>query len=92
MATRLATAEDERGGTDWVGLLGRLAPLIFLLALVIGMSIVSPGFREPRNLLQVVRAQAFVGIIAVGMTFVILTAGIDLSVGSLVAFAGLVCA
>ncbi|HEX5499055.1 MAG TPA: ABC transporter permease [Thermomicrobiales bacterium] len=87
-----AVAQGERRQTDIVALLGRLAPLIFLLALVIAMSFVSPGFRDPKNLLQVVRTQSFVGILAVGMTFVILTAGIDLSVGSLVAFAGLVCA
>ncbi|HET7092417.1 MAG TPA: ABC transporter permease, partial [Thermomicrobiales bacterium] len=93
MSTSAATvAQGERRKTDIVSWLGRFAPLIFLLALIVVMSFVSPGFRDPKNLLQVLRTQTFVGILAVGMTFVILTAGIDLSVGSLVAFAGLVCA
>jgi ribose/xylose/arabinose/galactoside ABC-type transport system permease subunit len=41
---------------------------------------------------NVIRQVSFIGILAVGMTFVILTAGIDLSVGSMLAFTGIVCA
>lgn len=73
-------------------LAGRFAPVIFLLTIVVILSILEPGFRTERNLLNVVRQVSFIGILAVGMTFVILTAGIDLSVGSTLAFAGLVCA
>ena len=50
------------------------------------------NFLTERNLLNIMRQMSFVGILAVGMTFVILTAGIDLSVGSLVAFTGVICA
>jgi inositol transport system permease protein len=75
-----------------VDLLGRLAPVAFLLMIVVVLSILEPGFRTERNLLNVVRQVSFIGIMAVGMTFVILTAGIDLSVGSTLAFAGIVCA
>ncbi len=77
---------------DTVDLLGRFAPLIFLLILVVILSVLEPGFRTERNLFNVMRQISFIGILAVGMTFVILTAGIDLSVGSLLAFAGIVCA
>jgi galactofuranose transport system permease protein len=49
-------------------------------------------FLTPENLLNVLRQNSMVGLVALGMTFVILTAGIDLSVGSLLAVAGVVAA
>ena len=51
-----------------------------------------PTFLTPRNLLNVVNQNADIAIIALGMTLVILTAGIDLSVGSLLALAGVIAA
>ena len=53
-------------------------------------ALLQPNFLHPLNLLNVLRQVSISGLIAIGMTFVILTAGIDLSVGSLVALAGLV--
>ncbi len=50
------------------------------------------AFLTPENLLNVLRQNSMLGIIAVGMTFVILTGGIDLSVGSLLAVAGVIAA
>jgi ribose/xylose/arabinose/galactoside ABC-type transport system permease subunit len=50
--------------------------------------IATPHFLTTANLLNVVEQSTLIGIIAVGMTFVILTAGIDLSVGSIVALSG----
>jgi ribose/xylose/arabinose/galactoside ABC-type transport system permease subunit len=55
-------------------------------------AILEPSFLTPLNLFNVMRQISIEGLIAIGMTFVILTAGIDLSVGSLVAVAGLVAA
>lgn len=63
---------------------------IFLIALVVVFAILEPRFLHPLNILNVMRQVSISGLIAIGMTFVILTAGIDLSVGSLVALAGLV--
>ena len=85
-------AIEERRGIDAAGLLGRFAPVIFLLLVMAFFSFFEPGFRTTNNLLNIVRAVSFFGILAVGMTFVILTAGIDLSVGSALAFCGIVCA
>ncbi len=59
-----------------------------LLVLCLALWIASPHFLTTANLLNVVEQSTLIGIIAVGMTFVILTAGIDLSVGSIVALAG----
>ena len=67
--------------------------LIAFALILLGMSILSPDFRKLDNLLNIVRqAAVYHGIMAVGMTFVILTGGIDLSVGSMLALAGILCA
>ncbi len=93
MSTPEVTATaPERKSISIVDLMGRFAPLIFLLALVAVLSYLEPGFRTERNIMNVMRQVSIIGILAVGMTFVILTAGIDLSVGSMVAFTGIVCA
>ena len=81
-----------RPKTDWFGLLARFAPLIFLIVLMAAFAIGQPRFLTPFNLLNVMRQVSVYGLLAIGMTFVILTAGIDLSIGSLVAFCGLVAA
>jgi ribose/xylose/arabinose/galactoside ABC-type transport system permease subunit len=52
----------------------------------------SPGFASTRTAIHVLNSCAVHGIMAVGMTFIILTGGIDLSVGSLAALCGVVCA
>jgi ribose transport system permease protein len=67
---------------------------LILVVIVIVLSLLSPHFLTRNNLLNVARQAAYIGIIAVGMTIVILTSGIDLSVGSVLAltaclFAGL---
>jgi inositol transport system permease protein len=77
---------------DGFSFLARFAPLIFLLVLMLVFAIIEPRFMSSINLLNVMRQVSITGLLAIGMTFVILTAGIDLSVGSLLAFAGLVAA
>src|SRR5246127_5846009 len=82
----------EAKGVDVFGFFARFAPTIFLLVLMGLFAIVEPRFLSSINLFNVMRQVSITGLLAIGMTFVILTAGIDLSVGSLVAFAGLVAA
>ena len=77
---------------DLVEFLARYAAFIFLIALVAIFALLQPNFLNPFNLLNVARQVSISGLIAIGMTFVILTAGIDLSVGSLVALCGLAAA
>jgi ribose/xylose/arabinose/galactoside ABC-type transport system permease subunit len=78
--------------TDPIGAIARFAPLVFLIVLMAGFAIGEPRFLSPLNLFNIMRQVSVYGLLAVGMTFVILTAGIDLSIGSLLAFAGLVAA
>lgn len=77
---------------DAFSFLARFAPLIFLLLLMAVFAVLEPRFLSSVNLFNVMRQVSITGLLAIGMTFVILTAGIDLSVGSLLAFAGLVAA
>ena len=63
-----------------------------LIALSIVLWILTPHFLTVSNLLNIAQQTTLVAIIAVGMTFVIITAGIDLSVGSVLALAGVVMA
>jgi erythritol transport system permease protein len=71
-------------------LLFRLRALIVLAVLVIVFASLSPAFLTPGNLTILVKHVAINAILAVGMTFVILSGGIDLSVGSIAGFAGIV--
>jgi ribose transport system permease protein len=66
--------------------------LIAFVAICIAMSILSPVFFTVTNIRNVIRQSSIYGIMAIGMTFVILTAGIDLSVGSILAIAGALAA
>jgi inositol transport system permease protein len=87
-----AAREPRVSRFDAFGFLARFAPLIFLVILMAVFAIAEPRFLSSVNLFNVMRQVSIVGLLAIGMTFVILTAGIDLSVGSLLACAGLVAA
>ena len=72
--------------------LTQLRPLIGLALLFVVLSILSPHFLTTGNLLNITRQVAVNAILATGMTFVIISAGIDLSVGSVLALSGCVMA
>ena len=63
-----------------------------LVGLCVVLWILTPHFLTVSNLLNVAQQTSINAIIAVGLTFVIISGGIDLSVGSLVAFSGVVMA
>lgn len=69
-----------------------LGALIALILLVIVIGIISPEFRTISNFLSLLRQSSINGFIAFGMTCVILTGGIDLSVGSVLALSTALCA
>jgi ribose transport system permease protein len=68
------------------------AIFVALLVECLILALATDAFLTPANLGNVLRQNAFTAILAAGMTFVILTAGIDLSVGSIVGLSGMVCA
>jgi inositol transport system permease protein len=65
--------------------------LVFIAMLIVA-SILSPAFLSPTNLINVVRQMSVVGLIALGVTGVIVSAGIDLSSGSVVGLSAVVAA
>lgn len=77
---------------DYKQLLKNNGILIVFFLIIVGLSILSPYFMTTNNILNIIRQTSIYGIIAVGMTFVILTGGIDLSVGSILALSGAVAA
>ena len=70
----------------------QLGTLAGLMAMVVVLWALTPHFLTISNLLNVAEQATIIAIIAVGMTFVIITGGIDLSVGSVLAFSGVVMA
>lgn len=92
------TGRKTRGGVAAVGSFfggilkaresGIAIPLILLIVVV---SVVNPVFLDIDNLLNIARQISFVFIIGVAMTFVLIGAGLDLSVGSVLALGGVIC-
>jgi inositol transport system permease protein len=74
---------------DPIAWLRRYGTTLFLALLIVFFTSQNARFISVRNLTNILTEGSIYGIIAVGMTFVILTAGVDLAVGSLLAFAGM---
>jgi ribose transport system permease protein len=81
-----------RNRFDAFGFLSRYGIYFALLLLVVILSIASPSFRSMSNVENILQQISVNGIIAIGMTLVIITAGIDLSVGSVLALSAVVAA
>lgn len=73
-------------------LLQKFGPLLALLLIVAIITVINPSFMTSTNILNVLRQVSISALIAFGMTFVILTGGIDLSVGSTLALTGAIAA
>jgi ribose transport system ATP-binding protein len=68
----------------------RHATVLIFACVLLYFGLQAPGFLAPESLGNIVKQSAFIGIAAIGITFVLLTAGIDLSVGSVMYLAPLV--
>src|ERR1700685_1938967 len=68
----------------------RLESLIVLAVLCVTMAMLSNAFLSVSNILNILLSTSVFGVLAIGMTFVISSAGIDLSVGSMLALSGVV--
>ena len=65
---------------------------VIFIALVIVLTCLKPSFIQPSNLVNILKQASINGILSFGMMFVIIAGGFDMSVGSTVAFAGIVAA
>jgi len=88
------TTKDEglRKGFGIGNITQKLGPLLGLIILIVIVTILNTSFIEPLNILNLLRQVSINALIAFGMTFVILTGGIDLSVGSILALSSAVMA
>ncbi|MGX4599592.1 ribose ABC transporter permease [Faecalimicrobium sp. JNUCC 81] len=84
--------KQNKKSIDMKEILVKYKSLIGLVLLIAVVSILSPSFLSSKNIFNILRQTSVNAIIAAGMTFVILTGGIDLSVGSILAISGAVCA
>lgn len=83
-----ATSASRRNWSQRViGFLSRSGLLLSLIILFVILAIFAPNFLSSRNLLNVIRQYSFIGILACGMTMAMIAADVDLSVGSMMAFA-----
>lgn len=85
--TALSTTPRQSVLQQALRIISRSGLLLSLVVLFIILAATAPNFLTSRNLLNVVRQVSFVGIIACGMTLAMIAADVDLSVGSMVAFA-----
>ncbi len=94
MSTTLSEAIDQRQQSWLSGLLGSQTFWVFIAVIVaaLGLSFVTDSFATTKNLYNITRNVTFVAIIALGMTMVIITGGIDLSVGSVLCLCSMVLA
>lgn len=88
--TAKASSPAEVRKPDRLATFSRFGAFFFLIILCVIFYVLEPRFFSPLNIFNVLRQVSVYGLLAIGMTFVILTGGIDLSIGSLLALAGLV--
>lgn len=87
---QLATSvePEAKKGSKWSGSLQQLLALASLVVITIVFSFLSPNFFTVSNITSILMAATVTGILALGTTFVIITGGIDLSVGTAMIFSG----
>jgi ribose/xylose/arabinose/galactoside ABC-type transport system permease subunit len=85
-------APAPKARRNWAAFFGQFGALIVLILICAIFAWFEPAFLSTINLFNILRQISIYGLLAIGMTFVILTGGIDLSVGSVLALAGIVAA
>ncbi|HWO97077.1 MAG TPA: ABC transporter permease [Bacillus sp. (in: firmicutes)] len=96
VGSSVTTINNKTNKSAWkekgAQILNKYGILFILIAMVVVMSFLSPAFLNTNNLLNVVRQISFIGIVAMGVTMIIITTGIDLSSGSVIALVSVVVA
>src|ERR671927_462085 len=84
-----AAEPEKKQRFEWIDFLQKFGVFIFLILLILFFAAQNPRFLSVRNLFNILTDVSIYGVMAVGMTLVILTAGIDLSVGAILALAAM---
>ncbi|HQY92848.1 ABC transporter permease [Caldilinea sp.] len=88
-----ASAETQAKNANWERInafLNKYGIVLILLAMFIAFSLLSEGFFTTRNIFNIIRQISFMGLIAIGVTMVIITGGIDLGSGSVLALCAVI--
>ncbi|MFZ5967558.1 MAG: ABC transporter permease [Bacillota bacterium] len=85
MATNISEVKKTDYKQTAAKLFNKYGILLIFIGMCIFMSFMSPAFLKTRNLINIVRQMSVIGIVAMGVTMVIITTGIDLSSGSVIA-------
>ena len=75
---------------DLGGQIARQGILIAFVLFMVGFSLANARFLDPDNIMGVVRSSAILGVMALGVTFVVISGNLDLSVGSMMSFSTIV--
>ena len=84
--------DDLNKGKNLKSLISEYFIFVIFIIIVIGLTILKPSFITPSNLVNILKQASINGILAFGMMFVIISGGFDMSVGSTVAFSGILAA
>ena len=84
--------DELNKGKNLKSLISEYFIFVIFIIIVIGLTILKPSFITPSNLVNILKQASINGILAFGMMFVIISGGFDMSVGSTVAFAGILAA
>jgi inositol transport system permease protein len=96
ISSQVSTMKEYSNKSIWkekvAPFMSKYGILFILLAMIIVMSFMSDTFLRTQNILNIVRQISFIGIVAMGVTIVIITTGIDLSSGSVIALTSVLVA
>lgn len=81
-------APSTRAARPWLHRISEQAPIVVLILLCVGTALLQPRFLSTVNLTNVLLQASVLGVIVIGMTYVIISGGFDLSVGSVAALSG----
>jgi len=88
--SRLKTATIRERAPFAVGLLRNYVPWIVLVIVVVVFSLLAPGFLSVTNLMSILNAASIGGLMAIGLTFVLLAGGFDLSIAAIMLVGGMI--
>src|ERR1700730_16335795 len=91
-AEKAKAEKRQRMGHQMSSVFSKYGIFLIFIVMIVVASLLSPAFVSPTNLINIVRQMSIVGLIALGVTGVIVSAGIDLSSGSVVGLTAVVSA
>lgn len=83
---------QQSASFNWIGFLKKYGIIVVLLVMIIAISAARPNFLSPANIFNVLTQSSIFGVMALGLTLIIISKGIDLGAGSVLALSGVIAA